>query len=318
MNKTEIMNNVTRTFHKVGFQLKKHSPEILIVAGVAGTVVSAVMACKATTKVNSILAETKEQVEGVHSVLEDSRLAKKYVERYGEEYTVEESKKDLAVIYAQTGLKFVKLYGPSVALGVASIGCILASNDILRKRNIALAAAYATVDTGFKEYRNRVIDRFGKELDRELKYNIKAKEVEETVVDENGKEKTVKKTVETADFNMESDYARFFDESCAGWTKDPEYNLNFIKLQQSYANQKLKTEGHLFLNDVYEMLGIQKTKAGHVVGWIYDENCPIGDNYVDFGIYDVHNERKRAFVNGYERNILLDFNVDGNIWELMS
>lgn len=318
MNKTDFMNGVTRTFHKVGFQLKKHSPEILVVAGVTGTVVSAVMACKATTKVSAILAETKEQVDGIHNVLDNPVLAKKYVERYGEEYTVEASKKDLAVTYAQTGLKFVKLYGPSVVLGAASIGCILASNNILRKRNIALAAAYATVDTGFKEYRNRVIERFGEGLDRELKYNIKAKEVEEIVTDENGETKVVKKTVETADFNVESDYARFFDESCAGWTKDPEYNLNFIKLQQAYANQKLKTEGKLFLNDVYESLGIPKTKAGHVVGWIYDEKNPIGDNYVDFGIYDVRNERKRAFVNGHERCILLDFNVDGNIWELMS
>lgn len=317
MNKTDFINTLSRTYHKAGFKLKKHSPEILIVAGITGTVISAIMACKATTKVSAILEETKEQVDGIHDVLENPVLAKKYEDHYGEAYTVEASKKDLAIIYAQTGLKFVKLYGPSVALGVVSMGCILASNDILRKRNIALAAAYATVDTGFKEYRNRVIERFGKDLDRELKYNIKAKEVEEIVVDEDGKETVVKKTVEVAEINEISDYARFFDEYCAGWTKDPEYNLTFLKMQQSYANKKLQADGHLYLNDVYEMLGIPKTKAGHVVGWIYDEKHPIGDNHVDFGIYDVHNAQKRQFVNGHERSILLDFNVDGNIWELL-
>jgi hypothetical protein len=199
-----------------------------------------------------------------------------------------------------------------------SIVGIVSSHNILRKRNVALAAAYATVDRGFKEYRGRVVERFGKELDRELKYNIKAKEVEETVVDEKGKEKKVKKTIEVADINECSDYARFFDEYCAGWDKNPEYNLMFLRMQQAHANDVLKERGHLFLNEVYDMLGINRTQAGNIVGWVYDKNDPLRDNYVDFGIYDLHNDKARDFVNGRERSILLDFNVDGNIWELLN
>lgn len=308
-----IMNNLTRSLNKVGFQLKKHSPEILVVAGVAGVVTSAVMACKATTKLSGIIEKAKNDIDAIHDFVEHPENVPE-----GETYTEEDSKKDLAIVYAQTGIQLIKLYGPAVALGVLSITGILASNNILRKRNIALAAAYATVDTSFKEYRNRVIDRFGKELDRELKYNIKAKEIEETVVDDKGKEKTVKKTIEVADPNTYSDYARFFDDGCIGWDKDAEYNLMFLKQQQNYANEMLKSKGHLFLNEVYDMLGIPRTKAGQVVGWIYDEKNPVGDNFVDFGLYDMHREAVRDFVNGYERTILLDFNVDGNIWELMS
>ena len=308
-----IMNNLTRSLNKVGFQLKKHSPEILVVAGVAGVVTSAVMACKATTKLSGIVEKAKNDIDAIHDFAEHPENVPE-----GETYTEEDSKKDLAIVYAQTGIQLIKLYGPAVALGALSITGILASNNILRKRNIALAAAYATVDTSFKEYRNRVIDRFGKELDRELKYNIKAKEIEETVVDDKGKEKTVKKTVEVADPNTYSDYARFFDDGCIGWDKDAEYNLMFLKQQQNYANEMLKSKGHLFLNEVYDMLGIPRTKAGQVVGWIYDEKNPVGDNFVDFGLYDMHREAVRDFVNGYERTILLDFNVDGNIWELMS
>ena len=150
-----------------------------------------------------------------------------------------------------------------------------------------------------------------------MKYNIKSQELEETVVDEKGKEKTVKKTVGVVDPNEISDYAKFFDESCAGWSKDPEYNLLFLKKQQNWANDKLKAQGHLFLNEVYDMLGIDRTKYGNVVGWIYDEKNPNGDNFVDFGIYDIYSDRARAFVNGYERNILLDFNVDGPILDLI-
>lgn len=308
--KTDIMKNVTRNFNKIGFQLKKHSPEILVVAGVVGAVTSAVMACKATTKVHDILEDTKTKVDQVHEVLANDDIPE-------EKYSVEDSKKDLAIIYAQTGFEFIKLYGPSVALGVLSITAILTSNNILRKRNLALAAAYTTIDRSFKEYRGRVVERFGKDLDHELKHNIKAKEIEETVTNEDGTETTETKTVDVANPTEYSDYARFFDEACSGWTKDPELNLMFLKRQQSYANDLLQRRGYLFLNEVYDMLGIPRTKAGQVVGWVYDENCPVGDNYVDFGIYDMHREKCRDFVNGYERTILLDFNPDGNILDLM-
>lgn len=311
MNNTTIVNKMTKVFHKTSFKVKKYSPEILVVAGVVGTVASAVMACKATTKLNDILEESKETIDKIHDAAENEALADKY--------TPEDAKKDLALTYVQTGVKLVKLYGPSVALGTLSIGCILSSNNILRKRNVALAAAYATVDKSFKEYRGRVIEKFGEAVDRELKYNIKEKKVEETVVDpETGKEKKVKKTIQVSDIDGYSEYARFFDDGCTGWEKDAEMNLMFLRSQQQYANDLLRSRGRLFLNEVYRMLGIPETKAGQVVGWVYDEEHPIGDNYVDFGIYDLNKPKNRDFVNGYERTVLLDFNVDGNIWELMS
>lgn len=307
-----IVKTVGKSISKVGFKIRKHSPEILVTAGVIGTVASAVMACKATTKVSDILDDAKSQVNDVHKVLENA-------DNYKELYTEEDAKKDLTIIYAHTGVKLVKQYAPAVALGVLSLGCIITSNNILRKRNVALAAAYATVDKGFKEYRGRVVERFGEAVDRELKYNIKAKKITETEVDEEtGKEKKVKKTVDVvSDPNAYSDYARFFDESCPAWEKNPEYNLMFLKAQQQYANDLLHSRGHLFLNEVYDMIGVPRSKAGQVVGWVYNEDNPVGDNYVDFGIYDVHREVVRDFVNGYERSILLDFNVDGNIWDLM-
>lgn len=310
MSKYEIVNRMTRTINKAGFQLKKHSPEIMVVAGVLGVVVSGVAACKATTKLSGIMEEAKDNIDNIHYAVE-------HPEKLSEEYTVEDSKKDLALVYVQTGVKLVKLYAPSVILGAVSITSILKSHDILRKRNVALAAAYATVDKGFKEYRGRVIERFGKELDKELKYNIKAKEIEEIVTDEKGKEKTVKKTVQVIDPNVESEYARFFDDGCIGWEKDAEHNLYTLRCVQNYANDKLKSQGYLFLNDVYEMLGIPRTRAGQVVGWIYDEGRPNGDNYVDLGIYNVNNEKARDFVNGRERTILIDPNVDGPILDLI-
>lgn len=310
MKTKEIMTHVTKALGKVRFGLKKHSPEILLVAGVVGTVASAVIACKATTKAGMILENTQSDIDAIHRCMEDKTLA--------EDYSDEDAKKDLAIVYVQTAGRFIKLYAPSVILGAASIVSIVASHRILQKRNIALAAAYATIDKGFKEYRKRVAERFGEEVEKELRYNIKAKKLEEKMIDEEtGKEKKVKNTVSVTNIDGYSDYARFFDESSRNWEKNSEYNLMFLRAQQSYANDKLRANGYLFLNDVYDMLDIPRTKAGQIVGWIYDEEHPIGDNYVDFGIYEINREKARDFVNGYERSILLDFNVDGNIFDLM-
>lgn len=316
--KTDIVNKVSRTAYKVGMKLKKHSPEILVVAGTVGVVASGVMACKATTKLSAILEPAKEDIDVIHNAMNDERINVQQEDgTVMNVYTPEDQKKDLAIVYAKTGVELAKLYGPAIFVGALSITAILTSHRILTKRNVALAAAYATVDMGFKEYRGRVVERFGEALDKELKYGIKAKDIEEVIVDEKGKEKTVKKTIEVVSDPLASPYARFFDDGCTGWTKDPEDNLLFLRLQQDYANERLQRKGHLFLNEVYDMLGIPRSKAGQHVGWIYDEKAPIGDNYVDFGIYNTHIETNRNFVNGYERTILLDFNVDGDIIDKM-
>lgn len=308
-NKTEIMTKLTRTFNRTGLKLKKHSPEILLVAGAVGAVTSTVMACKATLKVNEVLEDTKQQIDTIHQISSDPAMAEKYTE--------EDSKKDLAIVYTQTAVKFIKLYGPSVALGVVSLGCMIGSNRILNKRNAALAAAYAAVDKSFKDYRGRVIERFGKQLDKELRYNIKAQEVEEITTDENGKEVVTKSTVEVADPNSYSPYAIVFDDGNEGWDPDPERSKFFLIQQQNWANERLKSRGHLFLNEVYDMLGARRTKAGAQVGWVYDETNCFGDNYVDFGIFDTARSKARDFVNGYEKVIVLDFNVDGYILDLI-
>lgn len=309
MNMNFIMTTLTRSLSRSGLRLKKHSPEILLVAGIVGAVTSAVMACKATLKANDIVEESRTQIDTIHEVSENPEMAEKYSE--------EDKKKDLAIVYTQTAVKFIKLYGPSVLLGVASLGCMVGSNRILNKRNVALAAAYATVDKGFKEYRGRVIERFGKELDKELRYNIKAQEFEKVTVDDNGNETVTTETVDVADPNHYSPYAIIFDDGNTGWDKDPELTKFFLIQQQNYANDLLKSRGHLFLNEVYDMLGAKRTKAGAQVGWVYDEKNASGDNFVDFGIFDINNPKARDFVNGYERVIILDFNVDGVILDLI-
>lgn len=314
MKNLAIVNGMSSMLNKTCFQLKKHSPEILVVTGVVGVVTSAVMACRATLKINEVVSNAKSDIERIHTAEESG------VTEAGEIYDHEDSVKDLTIVYTQTGLKVARLYAPSVILGALSITSILASNNILRKRNIALGAAYAAIDQSFKEYRSRVIERWGETVDRELKYGIRKEKVEETVADpETGKSKKVKNTIDVIDCNhVPSGYARFFDEGSRYYEKDAEQNLMFLRSEQNYANDRLRARGYLFLNEVYERLGIPTTKAGQIVGWIYDKENPNGDNFVDFGIYDATRPKNRDFVNGYERVILLDFNVDGDILDLIA
>lgn len=303
-NKTEILKSVNGVTSKAVMKLKKHNPEILVVAGIAGTVVSAVLACKATTKVAEILDETKGTLDTIHGGMETGAIN-------GQEYTNEDGKKDTVVVYAQTGMKLAKLYGPAIILGTLSITSILASNNILRKRNVALGAAYAAIDKSFKEYRGRVIERFGEQVDTELKYGIKAKKFEEIEVDpETGKEKKVKKTVMVADPNLQSDYAVYFDSKSRNYETNPDYNRMFLKAQQAFANDKLQTRGHLFLNEVLDDLDLPRTPAGQIVGWTKDGP----DGYVNFRIVEVERETEDG---RHEPALLLDFNVEGNIWEKM-
>jgi hypothetical protein len=298
------MKSVNGVASKTVMKLKKHSPEILVMAGIAGTVVSAVLACKATTKVAEILDETKGTLDTIHEGMETGAIN-------GQEYTTEDGKKDTVVVYAQTGMKLAKLYAPAIILGTLSITSILASNNILRKRNVALGAAYAAIDKSFKEYRGRVIERFGEQVDTELKYGIKAKKFEEIEVDpETGKEKKVKKTVMVADPNLQSDYAVYFDSKSRNYETNPDYNRMFLKAQQAFANDKLQTRGHLFLNEVLDDLDLPRTPAGQIVGWTKDGP----DGYVNFRIVEVERETEDG---RHEPALLLDFNVEGNIWEKM-
>ena len=277
--------------------VKKHSPEILTTVGIVGVVASAVMASKATLKLEPVVEKIKNGKDEAKSFLEDEMFP---------EYDKDRHNKEVARVYVKGAVDLSKLYGPSITLGLSSIACIIGAHGIMRKRNVALAAAYKAVETSFSEYRKRVIAELGEEKEEDV--YIGRQQVE--IVDENGKKKKVTKV----DPNGISAYARFFDEYSDNWSKTPEYNLLFLKAQQNYANDLLHARGHVFLNEVYDMIGIPRSQAGQVVGWVISKD---GDNFIDFGVYDFDNTGSHLFVNGHERSILLDFNVDGVIYDLI-
>ena len=291
---------VSKKAGRTGLMINKYSPEILLGIGVVGIIGSTVLACKATLKVEGIVDDAKEKIDKI-----------KYADKEIDDATYSEMdyKKDMTLVYVQTGVKFVKLYAPAVGLGVVSVGCIMGSHNIMKKRNVALMAAFKLAEQSYADYRKRVVEEFGEEKDRQFHYGIKSETIQAEKIDENGNE-----VVESVVPGQHSIYARFFDESSRQWSKTPEYNLVFLKAQQNYANDLLRTRGHIFLNEVYDLLGMPRSQAGALVGWVMIGD---GDNFVDFGMYDLNDPSKRDFVNGYERSILLDFNVDGVIHDLI-
>ncbi len=308
MNKNKIIAKAQHFARSVKTTTMRKSPEILLVVGIGCFIGTVVSACAASRKVDSVMAGAKEEIDNLHAIERE----------HDDEATIDQ---ETAAVYVRTGVSVARLYAPAVGLGVLSLSCILSSHNVMRKRNVALGAAYTMLDQSFRVYQDRVADRYGADAAREIKYDIKKEVVKEEVNDpETGKTKKAKKEVETCDGDhMASPYARFFDEGNKFFEKDPESNLYFLISEQNRANTILKGRGYLFLNEVYERLGIPATKAGAAVGWYYnpdidrDDPDSYNDGYVDFGIYDICNSKKRDFVNGYERAILLDFNVSGDI-----
>ena len=295
-----VPNAISRKVANQALLGKKHSPTILFGAGVVSMVGSTVLACRATLKLDEVLEQTQH----------DLRAAKSVREGHPEKYSENDRKKDTAIIYFRGVTGMAKLYAPSVLLGAAGVCCLTKSHSILKERNLALTAAYVAVDEAFKTYRERVVDRYGEDVDRELRYE--AEEVD-IIDEETGKVITSTRVAP----GMPSGYARWFDEENNNWNAPPndEYNWLFLRQNQNWANDMLHARGHLFLNEVYGMLGLDHTSAGSIVGWIYDRDNEHGDNYVDFGCWGNDDGQPLDFFNGREGSILLDFNVDGPIWQ---
>lgn len=287
-----INDKMTRFLGNQVLVLKKQSPHLLFGAGVAGVVTSTVLACRATLKLDSKLDEIQGRVADI-KVLAHSRTPEDRTP------VIKNRDREVARVYIRGVYDVSKLYAPAVIIGAASIACLTQSHMILTRRYTGAVAAYSALQTAFENYRERVRKEIGEEKEQELYYGL--------ALDPTGKELSYALPQGST---PGSPYARFFDEYNKNWEKSAEKNHFFISCQQNYANHLLRARGHVFLQEVYDMLGIERTPAAQVVGWLYE--APEGDGYIDFGLFD---NRNTDFINGRERSILLDFNVDGIIYD---
>lgn len=310
MKKTELATKAGQILVKTKLGIKKHSPEILVAAGIGTGIVAAIVACKQTIKANDIVAEARKSLRNIEDV-------KELAANNEVEYTEENEQEDRKTIGMQVAVGMVKTYALPVGLGVLSITCILAGHHILKKRNVALAAAYSALSTDFMNYRKRVIDKYGKDVDFMLKNGLEKQIVANQVIDpETGEVKETKEEVLTYEGDKLSQYARIFDEvGSTQWTPSADHNRAFLLMEQNYFNERIRTRGYIFLNEVYERLGFRPTKAGSVVGWVYQNADYEG---IDFGIFTAHTQKAAEFLEGTEPSIILDFNVQGDILSLVT
>lgn len=296
-----ILERVSRVpaLRNLALKSAKHAPEILTGFGIAGVIGGTILIARGATRLEPILDQHEARLNEAKF-----DLARANDELADVDYTATEVKREIAKVYARTAAALAKEFGPGITLEILSIVAILAGHGILRRRAVALLGAYKALEQTFTEYRERVVEELGEEKEKEIRYGIKT----ETVTDEAGK-KTKQKTWNGSVY---SPYARIFDESNDEYRTIPEYNLNFLRNQQAFANQKLLLQGYLFLSEVYDMLGFERTPASQVVGWVLDAKGQ-GDMQIDFGIYNTDVEKARDFINGLEKSIILDFNVDGPI-----
>lgn len=302
------------TLNTIKNGLMKNSSGICLVAGTVLMLAGTVGACIATAK----LPEAKRE-------LEDEIELNERVKACADEATEEEAKAQFTREYKANGKKiffkklwvYGKLYAIPVAMETAGVFLNFKSHDIIKGRYLGATAEASALAIGFKKYRDGVVEKYGEDVDKELRFGVHTEEVEETKVNSKGEEKVVKKKIKIINGSEVSEYAKFFDPASREWQEDPEYNMMFLKKAEQTANDMLHARGPkgiLFLNEVYDMLDIPRTKAGQVCGWINDPDDESSDTYVDFGIYKKDNIR---FVNGYDDVILLDFNCGGNVWEKM-
>jgi hypothetical protein len=299
-----VPDKIGRKLGEQGLLASEKAPKVLFVGGVAGMVGTTVLACRATLKLEETLGDIerdKHQAQQAHEMVNNP-------EYEGEAtYSDEEYKRDLYIISIRGMAKVARLYAPALVAGGLSVAALTKSHYILKDRNLALTAAYTALDGAFTAYRERVVDRFGEEVDQELQYES---ELVEVVNEETGEVESHLMVTDAPG----SAYARFYDEhSSRNWSPDPDINMLFLRNVQNYCNDRLRSRGHLFLNEVYDELGLSHTKAGSIVGWRWNQES--GDDYVDFGIWDGEHGVVSDFFNGREGAILLDFNVDGLIYD---
>lgn len=297
MNIAAFKTVALRGFHTGVFLGKKYAPEILTGVGVTGVVVGTVMVAKASLKLEPVV----DKMTAATAAVKEFKAA-------GEFETERDYHLALLSVYTRGVVDLTKLYGPSVGVVVFSIASILAAHGIMRRRNVALVAAYKVVESAFGNYRERVVEELGAEKDYEFYHGVTTEKVKSKDADG----KTVTEEVKVVDPNKLSGYAVWFDEGNPNYEKNAEYNRQFLQGQQKYFNDRLHAYGYVFLNDVREALGFEKTTAGSIVGWVVSKE---GDNNVDFGIFNENNAAARRFINGEERSIILDFNVDGVIYD---
>lgn len=287
-----VPKSLSRMTHRSLLKINASSPTILVVAGVVGLGATAVMAAKATRKIDPVLDEHKQTRSEI-----------------GYSIQTKEQQRELVKLYAHTTFELTKIYGPTIFVGTTSAIAVLGGHKILRTRHAAALSAYSGLMEQFTAYRRRIVQTLGAEMEQDI-FDGAHGEYEEDP-DHPGEYKLKSKW--DGSNNPDSYLRPWFDEANVNWSRNPENTYMFLKGVQNHANRMLEIRGHVFLNDVFDWLNMPRQPEAVVAGWLRDN--PDGDKFIDFGFMSSNDPHTVAFRNQVERTVRLNFNIDGPIWD---
>jgi len=311
------MNKFGMIFNRASFLVKKKSPELLVISSIVAAAGSIVLAIKATPKAQNILSDANKNIDRIKSDMTD------YNKLTNDQYSVSLGKKELTKEYALTVVKLGKVYAPTIIGFGLTVGGILGSHKIMKGRQVALAAAYTTLENGYRSYRERVADKVGEKVENDIFRNVYSEKKDVIEIDKDGNEVVKSKNVKCPHVEADKDFTVIFDHNAPDWMRDTNATLNLLAMKQKYLNQKLAYSGALFLHEVYEEIGIdiatlgdRKAQASRVLGWLYDPEDPTRDSFISLGLFDQMGNKNEYAMNALRSNaqeLILEFNVDGDI-----
>lgn len=280
--------------------LKKHAPDILFGAGIVGMAGSIYLAVQAGKGHDAVALENE-------LTMEETKKHVLHMSSTGD-YSETQAKQDLGRAWIDTAVNWAKLYGPAIGAFGLSAASLTMGHLQNKQRTASAVAAYTLLSKGFKDYRGRVIEKLGVEADEDFRFGKPDKVAYEEIDEVTGRTKKIKMRKHTE----AGGYAVTFDEYNINWRNEAHLNQYYLKAVQSQLNDRLRTWGHLFLNEVYDALSIDRIPEGQMVGWVYDDT--VGETFVDLGLFAPMNQ---AFMDGLDPSCIIDPNVQGPIYDLL-
>lgn len=212
---------MNKLLHRSKLFVDRNAPTILTVIGGIGVVATAVLAAKETPKALEILRAAKEEK--------------------GEELTKTEKVVNAAPAYI-----------PAIITGAATIACIFGANALNKQQQAALISAYALLDNSYKEYKKKVEELYGEEVDAQVRAEIAKDHIDEADISEEDDGKQL----------FFDDYSSRYFRATIEQVQKAEYNLNRTLFMHDYVS----------LNEFYKDLGLEPIDAGWVTGWARSVN----------------------------------------------
>lgn len=283
---------VMKLANKAGGWLIKNGPKIMSVAGGAMAVGGAVMACKATLKVDAVLDAHKEQMARIEA-------AKAISDENGDnEFTEKDVKKAKFETYVHTGVEIVKLYGPAVCVGMSGVGLMQGAYHVMENRHSTALAALTAMDQAYNELAAKYQDAAQidiNDIEHQLPVEKKEREIPLSKADEGEIDEPDKLItedyipVELFDVLENDPYTIVYDSRNEDWYDGGCFVLNANQLESIFNLFERDRVGYqrpvVWVNDIRRAFKKEEKSTGWSHGWTSEPGDVIEYDVYPF-VYD--------------------------------